>query len=175
MQVRRNSFGSETIREVRWLIQENCQCYLSYYFSLYSGHITCTASDYAIFRAKLSLINSLYSLNETDLASVKSYLSNLLSRQDRKTYITIYESRYFIEPGPCGLTVPQLYSPHCLDSTPTQPSAVTTTATTTATTTTTSPQDNTAVSAVVSIMIVSMVLVVLCGGILFIVIGLRKM
>ena len=136
------------------------------------GHITCTASDYVIFRTKLSPSDS---MNEMDLASVKSNLSNLLSRQDRKTYITVYESRYFIEPGPCGLTVPQLYSPHCLDNTPTQQDPVTTTATTTVTTTATSHQDNTAVSAVVSIMIVSMVLVVLCGGIVFFVIGLRKM
>lgn len=167
MQVRLNSHISTTGREILWLIQENCQCSLPYSFSVQSGHFTCTASDYAIFRAKLSPSES---WNETDLASLKSNLSNLLSRQDRKTYITIYESRYVIEPGPCGLTVPQLYSSHCLDSTPpTQPpsAAVTTTAT--------SPQDDTAVNAVVAIMVVSIVMVVLCGGIVFFVIALQKM
>ena len=172
MQVRLNSHRYTTRREVLWLIQESCQCSLPYYISLQDGHFSCTASDYAIFRGKLSASDS---LNEMDLASLKSNLSNLLSRQGRMTYITIYQSRYFIEPGPCGLTVPHLYSPHCLDITPTQQPAVTTTTATTVTTTAISPQDNTAVSAVVSIMIVSMVLVVLCGGIVFFVIGLRKM
>ena len=126
------------------------------------GYFICTASGYAIFRAKFSLSDS---WNETDLASVKSNLSNLLNRQDRKTYITIDDGRYFIEAGPCGLTVPQLNSPHCLDSSPTQQAAVSI-----------SPQDNTAaVMTVLSIMSVSMVLMAFGGYIVFLVIGLRIM
>ena len=162
MQARLNSLRYGTSREVEWIIQENCQCLLPYEFSVDDGYFICTASDYAIFRAKFSLSDS---WNETDLASVKSNLSNLLNRQDRKTYITIDDGRYFIEAGPCGLTVPQLNSPHCLDSSPTQQAAVST-----------SPQDNTAaVMTVVSIMSVSMVLVAFGGCIVFLVIGLRIM
>ena len=157
MQARLNSLRYGTRREVEWIIQENCQCSFPYEFSLEDGYFICTASDYAIFRAKFSLSDS---WNETDLASVKSNLSNLLSRQDRKTYITIYESRYFIELGQCGLTVPQLNSPHCLDSAPTQQA----------------PKDDTAaVMTVVSIMSVLMVLVAFGGYIVFLVIGLRIM
>ena len=126
------------------------------------SYFICTASDNGIFRAKLSLSDS---WNETDLASVKSNLSNLLSRQDRKTYITIDDATYFIEPGPCGLTVPQLNSPHCLDSAPTQQAAVST-----------SPQDDTAaVMTVVAIMSISMVLVGFGVCVFFLVIGLRIM
>ena len=97
------------------------------------------------------------------MASVKGSLSNLLSRQDRKTYITIDDGRYFIEPGQCALTVPQLNSPHYLDSSPTQQAAVST-----------APQDDTAaVMTVVAIMSVSMVLVGFGGCVVFLVIGLR--
>ena len=157
MQARLNSLRYGTRREVEWIIQENCQCSLPYEFSVDDGYFICTASDYAIFRAKFSLSDS---WNETDLASVKSNLSNLLSRQDRKTYITIDDGRYFIEAGQCGLTVPQLNSPHCLDSSPTQQA----------------PKDDTAaVMTVVSIMSVLMVLVAFGGYIVFLVIGLRIM
>ena len=162
MQARLNSLRYGTRREVEWIVQENCQCSLPYEFSVDDGYFICTASGYAIFRAKFSLSDS---WNETDLASVKSNLSNLLNRQDRKTYITINDGRYFIEAGPCGLTVPQLNSPHCLDSSPTQQAAASI-----------SPQDNTAaVMTVLSIMSVSMVLVAFGGYIVFLVIGLRIM
>ena len=157
MQARLNSLRYETSRDVKWIIQENCQCSLPFEFSVDDVYFICTASGYAIFRAKFSLSDS---WNETDLASVKSNLSNLLNRQDRKTYITIDDGRYFIEAGQCGLTVPQLNSPHCLDSSPTQQA----------------PKDDTAaVMTVVSIMSVSMVLVAFGGYIVFLVIGLRIM
>ena len=157
MQARLNSLRYETSRDVKWIIQENCQCSLPYEFSVDDVYFICTASGYAIFRAKFSLSDS---WNETNLASVKSNLSNLLNRQDRKTYITIDDGRYFIEAGQCGLTVPQLNSPHCLDSSPTQQA----------------PKDDTAaVMTVVSIMSVSMVLVAFGGYIVFLVIGLRIM
>ena len=69
---------------------------------------------------------------------------------------------YVIEPGPCGLTVPRLNSPHCLDSTPTQQAAAS------------SPLQDTTVTTVVAIMSAALVLVVLSGCIVFLLIGLRK-
>ena len=154
MQVRLHSLRYGTTREVQWIIQENCQCSLPYDFSVNEGYFICTGSDYAIFRAKLSP-SDLW--NETDQVSVKDNLSNLLSRHDRKTYITIDDGRYFIEPGPCGLTVPQLNPQHCLDIAPTQQAAVSTL----------SQDDTAAALAVVAIMSVSMVLVVFWGCIVF--------
>ena len=164
MQVRLHSLRYGTTREVQWIIQENCQCSLPYDFSVNEGYFICTGSDYAIFRAKLSPSDS---WNETDLVSVKGNLSNLLSRQDRMTYITIDDGRYFIEPGPCGLTVPQLNSPHCLDSAPTQQAS--------AAVSTSSQDDTAAVMTVVAIMSVLMVLVAFGGCIVFLVIGLWKL
>ena len=71
--------------------------------------------------------------------------------------------RYFIEPGPCGLTVPQLDSPHCLDSAPTQQASAAVS---------TPPQDSN-VTTIVAVMSVSLAVVVLGGCIVYLVIGLR--
>ena len=153
------SYIYETSREVQRIIHENCQCTLPYDFSVEDGYFICTASDYVIFRAKLTA--SFDSTDAIDLMSLKANLSNALARQNRKTQITVYGARYFIEPGPCGLTVPQLNSPHCLDGAPTQAAA--------------SPlQDNT-VTTVVAIMSAAMVLVAFGGCIVFLVVGLRIM
>ena len=153
--------SSEATREVQWLIYESCQCTLPYEFSVQDGYYTCTASDYVIFRAKLS--TSYESSNSVDMASLKANLSNFFTRQDERTPITMNGGRYFIEPGPCGLTVPQLSSPHCLDSAPTQQAAVST-----------SLQDSD-VTTIVAIMSVSLAVVVLGGCIVYLVIGLRIM
>ena len=139
------------------IIHGNCQCTLPYDFSV-SGYYTCTTSDYVIFRAKLS--GSFDSSDAINLMTLKANLSNVLAKQDRKNQITIYSNIYFIEPGPCGLTVPELNSPHCWDSATTQQAAVSTT-----------PHDNT-VTTVVAIMSAAMVLVVLGGCIVLLVIGL---
>ena len=159
MQLGPRSHIYETSREVQRIIHENCQCTLPYDFSVQDGYFICKASDYAIFRAKLSA--SFDSSDAIDLMSLISNLSNVLAREDRKTQIIVYGARYFIEPGPCGLTVPQLNSPHCLDSTPTQVAAST-------------PQNNT-VTTVVAIMSAAMVLVAFGGCIVFLVVGLRIM
>ena len=160
MQLGPRSHIYETSREVQRIIHENCQCTLPYDFSVQDGYFICKASDYAIFRAKLSA--SFDSSDAIDLMSLISNLSNVLAREDRKTQIIVYGARYFIEPGPCGLTVPQLNSPHCLDSAPTQQAADS------------SPPQDTTVTTVVAIMTAVMVLVVLGGCIVFLVIGLRK-
>ena len=144
--------------EVEWILYESCQCTLPYDFSVQDSYFACATSDYVIFRAKLSERDS---LNAVYLPSLKANLSRLLARAD-KTQITINGVKFFIEPGPCGLTIPEFTSPHCLDSTPTQQAAATT-----------SPQNNT-VTTVVAIMSAALVLLVLGGCIIVLVIGLRK-
>ena len=159
MQLGPGSAGYQARSEVPWIIQENCQCPLPYDFSVKDSYFTCTASDYVIFRAKLSA--SFKSPNALNLASLKANLSNLFARED-KIQITINGGKYFIEPGPCGLTVPQLNSPHCLDGAPTQQAAAST------------PPQDTTVTTVVAIMSAAMVLVVLGGCVVFLLIGLQK-
>ena len=148
-------------REVQWIIYKTCQCALPHDFAVQESHFTCTAHDYVIFRLKLS--GAFDSSDATDLPSLEANLSNFFARED-KTQITIFFNggTYFIEPGPCGLTVPQLNSPHCLDSAPTQAAA-------------SSPLQDTTVTTVVAIMSAAMVLVVLGGCIVFLVVGLWKM
>ena len=155
--------SSEATREVQWLIYESCQCTLPYEFSVRDGYFTCTASDYVVFRAKLS--TPYESSNSVDIASLKANLSNFLTRENEKTPITMNGGRYFIEPGPCGLTVPQLNSPHCLDSAPTQQASAAVS---------TSPQDSN-VTTIVAIMSTSLAVVVLGGCIVYLVIGLQIM
>ena len=151
---------SDASQEVEWTIHETCQCTLPYDFSVQDGYFTCTASDYVILRAKLSMS---YSSSTVDMASLKANLSNFFTRQDERTPITMNGGRYFIEPGPCGLTVPQLDSPHCLDSSPTQQASAAVS---------TSPQDSN-VTTIVAVMSVSLAVVVLGGCIVYLVIGLR--
>ena len=155
MQLGPRSHSNEASREAQKIIQENCQCNLPYDFSVQDGYFTCTASDYVIFRAKLLTHDS------SNLIYLTSLKSDFLTNPDEKIQITINGGKYYIEPGPCGLTVPQLNSPHCLDSAPTQTAVAT-------------PQDNT-VTTVVAIMSAAMVLVVLGGCIFSLVIELRKM
>ena len=150
---------------MQWIIYKACQCALPHDFALQESHFTCTAHDYVIFRVKLS-----GAFDSTDLTSLEANLSNLFARED-KTQITINGGTYVIEPGPCGLTVPELNSPHCLDSAPTQFAASTCPQDNTVAA---RPQDNT-VTTVVAIMSATMVLVVLSGCIVFLVTGLWKM
>ena len=165
MQLGTRVYTSEASREVYWILYEGCQCEWPYDhdFSVQDGYFTCIASDYVIFRAKLSL--SYESSNYTmELASLKASLFNFLTREDGKTHITLSGRRYSIEPGPCGLTVPHVNFSHCHNSTPTQQASAAVY---------TSPQDNT-VTTIVAIMSTSLVLVVLGGCIVFLVIELRK-
>ena len=144
---------------MQWIILENCHCTLPYDFSVQDGYFACATSDYVIFRAKL-----VASFDSMDLRVLKTnLLSNLIAKKDRQTKITIYGVTYVIEPGPCGLTAPQLNSPQCLDSASTQQTAASS-----------PPQDNT-ITTVVAIMSAAMVLVVLGGCIVFLAIGLRRM
>ena len=157
MQLGPRSHRYEANREVQKIFQENCQCTLPYDFSVQDGYFTCTANDYVIYRAKLSTDDS------SNLIYLTSLKADFLTNQDKKIQISINGGRYFIEPGPCGLTAPQLTSPHCLDSASTQQTAASS-----------PPQDNT-VTTVVAIMNAAMVLVVLSVCIVLLVIALRKM
>ena len=161
--------ATQTIRELHWILYESCQCTLPYDLSLQDGYFTCTTSDYIIFRAELSTTDL-----STDLESLKVGLNNFITRQDRETRININDVRYIISPGPCGLTVPYLDSPHCFNDTlgsenktmmPTaQPQAAVSTP----------PQDYTAVTTIVAVMCGTMLILVLSGCVVFLVIGLRK-
>ena len=153
-----------------WILYESCECNLPYDLSLQDRYFTCTISDYIIFRAKLSTKDL-----STDLDSLKVDLNNSLTRQDRETRITINGVRYVISPGPCGLTVPHLDSPHCFNDTlDSENKTVMPTAQLQAAVSTPS-QDYTAVTTIVAVMCATMLILVLSGFVVFLVIGLRKM
>ena len=161
--------ATQTIRELYWILYKSCECALPYDLSVQDGYFTCMTSDYIIFRAKLST-NDL----STDLESLKVDLNNFLTRQDRETRITINELRYVISPGPCGLIVPHLDSPHCFndtlgsENTTVMPTAQLQAAVSTP------PQDYTAVTTIVAVMCGTILILVLSGCVVFLVIGLRK-
>ena len=157
-----SSTATQTSRELYWILYRSCECTLPYDLSLQDGYFTCTTSDYIIFRAKLSTKDL-----STDLESLKVDLNNLLTRQDRETRITINEVGYVISPGPCGLTVPHLDSPHCFKNL--MPTAQLQAAVSTPS------QDYTAVTTIVAVMCATMLILVLSGFVVFLVIGLRKM
>ena len=101
-----------------------------------NGYFTCAAGGYVTFRANF------YSTEVTaDPADLKSALTTWLHGQDTDKTITIYGMQYSVEPGPCGVTVPNLNAPQCStpDATDT-PTAVAVSSTVTSPT-----QDNTAV------------------------------
>ena len=146
---------TQTSREVNWILQEGCsQCIRTSPddLSVQDGYFTCTTSDYVIFRAKLST-NDL-SIN---LTSLTTNLANIL--QDREAQIIVNNVEYLVEPGPCGLTVPHLDFPHCLNDTHGN----------------VPPQDNTVTTATVAIMCSTMLILVLSTCVIFLVMGLQKM
>ena len=56
----------------------------------------------------------LYSTSVTaNTADLKNTLTDWLHGQDTDKTITIYGMQYSVEPGPCGVTVPNLYAPQC--------------------------------------------------------------
>ena len=103
-----------------------------------NGYFTCAAGGYVTFRARL------YSTEVTaDPADLKSALTTWLHGQDTDKNITIYGMQYSVEPGPCGVTVPNLNAPQC--STPDTTDISTVAAVSSTVTTSTPTQDNTAV------------------------------
>ena len=164
--------ATQTIRELNWILYKSCECTLPYDLSLQDGYFTCTTSDYIIFRAELSTTDL-----STDLESLKVDLNNFLTRQDRETRITINEVGYIISPGPCGLTVPHLDSPHCFNDTlgSENRTSIPTAHAQLQAAVSTPPQDYTAVTTIVAVMCGTMLILVLSGCVVFLVIGLRKM
>ena len=163
-----SSASTQASSEVYWILHQSCQCTFPYDLSVRDGYFTCTTSDYVVFRAKLST-----SSTSLDLTSLTANLNNVLTEQDREARITVNEVGYLVEPGPCGLTVPHLDSPHCFNRThdsgnnvsvPTAQAAVST-----------PRQDSTAFTTAVAIMCGTMLILVLSGCIVLLVVGLWKM
>ena len=103
-----------------------------------NGYFTCAAGEYVTFRA------TLYSTEVTaDPGNLKSSLTTWLHGQDTDKTITIYGMQYSVEPGPCGVTVPNLNAPQC--STQDATDTPTVAAVSSTVTTSTPMQDNTAV------------------------------
>ena len=166
-----NSVSQQMSSEVNWLLYKSCQCTLPYDLSVQDGYFTCTASNFVVFRAKLSTHDT-----SVDFPSLTAGLTNILTGPGmyRETQITIYGVGYLVSPGPCGLTVPHLDFPHCFNDThgsvnktlvPTKQAAVSTPA----------PQDYTAVTTIVAIMCGTMLILVFSGCIVFLVMGLWRM
>ena len=110
------------LKEVRWLLLQSCQCALPYDFTASIGYFTCAPSDYVVFRVRFPIPSD----PPLNLTALTEGLARTLTRSGRSVQITILGGGYFISPGPCGLTVPALDSPHCfsdsadVEETPTQ-------------------------------------------------------
>ncbi len=140
LQTQSTSIYSAVQSEVYWGIRKYCQCNYDYfqYIQVSNGYFTCAAGGYVTFRARL------YSTSVTaDPVDLKSALTAWLHGQDTDKTITIYGMQYSVEPGPCGVTVPNLYAPQC--STPVATDTPTVAAVSSTVTTSTHTQDNTAV------------------------------
>lgn len=107
---------------MRWLLLQSCQCALPYHFIASVGYFTCAPRDYVVFRVRFPIPNDL----PNNLTVLTADLSRFLTSKERSAQITINAGGYFVSPGPCGLTVPALDSPHCfsdlldIKETPTQ-------------------------------------------------------
>ena len=123
--------------EVLWFIRKHCQCNYSYFQSIrmYNAYFICASGGYVTFRA------TLYSAGAPGPAALMSTLTIWLYGQNTDKTIAIYGRRYSVEPGPCGVTVPDLNAPAC--SSPAATQAVGTSMPTSAASA--SAQDNTAV------------------------------
>ena len=97
-----------------WAFRKYCHCTtkITDDISLNNGYFKCSTSGYITFRAHLYSTES-----TTDPTSFTSALTNWLYGQDTDKTITIYGKQYSVEPGPCGVTVPDLYAPACSTST----------------------------------------------------------
>ena len=156
-------------RGVNWILLKSCQCGLPYDFTVRDGSFTC-ASGYVVYRARINYHHK----PSLDLTSLKANLTNFLTGQDRNARIAINGMEYLVEPGPCGLTVPYLDSPHCFNGTVAglveDPSS-------TAQSTvyiSSAPQDNTVLIATVASMCAAVVLLMFSGCILFLVMKMCK-
>ena len=129
-----------------------------------NGYFTCAAGGYVTFRAIL------YSTEVTaDPADLKSALTAWLHGQDTDKTITIYGMQYSVEPGPCGVTVPNLYAPQC--STPNTTDTPTVAAVSSTVITSAPTQDNTAV--IVASVFAAMFFI-LCLGLIGYIIAARR-
>ena len=172
------------VKEVRWILLQSCQCALPHHFTSPVGYFTCAPSGYAIFRVRFS--SPMAYDSSIDLTVLKANLTRFITGNGRNVQITISGGGYFVSPGPCGVTVPDLDFPHCFndsgdfEDTPSQPIISTTRQdNTTAATTNDSAQpvvimqDNTAVVAIVAAMCGATLILVLSACILILILFVR--
>ena len=109
MQGTSTSIRRQVSSEVLWILFKSCRCALPYDFTVEDDYFTC-ASGYVIYRARLSTVENI----TLDLTALKNSLSNWLQGGDENRAISLNGKGYFIGPGPCGLTIPDLHAPHCV-------------------------------------------------------------
>ena len=117
MQGTSTSTHTQVRQELYWSLIRSCRCSLPYdlQFNQYSSYFACPASGYIIYRATLDLTqmaNSSYAP-----LSLLDSLDTWLHGEEQSRGITVNGRRYIIGPGPCGVTVPDLYAPHCASTT----------------------------------------------------------
>ena len=72
------------------------------------SYFMCSLEGYITFRAHM------FANNATIHASaLKGALRKWLHGKNTDKSITIYGRRHFVEPGPCGETIPHLFAPEC--------------------------------------------------------------
>ena len=162
MQGQSTSINNAVQNEVYWGIRKYCQCTYLYfqYIRLNNGYFTCAAGGYVTFRANL-----LSTSTTADPATLKSTLTNWLHGQDTDKTITIYGRRYSVEPGPCGVTIPQLYAPTCSTPVATQVAGVS------SSTTAAPTQDN---AAVIVASVFAAMFFILCLGLIGYILAARR-
>ena len=101
--------SSQVRSEVFWVLFKSCRCALPYDFTVEDDYFTC-ASSYVIYRARLSTVDNI----TLDVTALKNSLSDWLLEGDENRAISLNGKGYFIGPGPCGLTIPDLHAPHCV-------------------------------------------------------------
>ena len=154
MQETSTSISTLASTEMYWKLFQHCQCTMPYDFTVEHGYFTCAGSGYVIFRAKLSATNP-----SIDIISA---LTTLLTDPKKDVRLIINGVGYSVSPGPCGVTVAHLDSPHCFEFTPNS-------------TIPTASPDNTALLAVVVIMCVVLLILLISGGIVCLVMRMRRM
>ena len=100
-------------RSLQLFLFKSCQCSLPYSFEVNDDDFRCAEGGYVIYRARLTSDHR----STPDLASLTNNITGILIGEERNRQITVSGRKYLVEPGPCGVTVPDLYAPHCFNDT----------------------------------------------------------
>ena len=101
--------------EVYYALRKHCQCIFPSISQIGVNNVqfTCFSSHYVTLRAHI------YSLNNDINPSVfNTTMYNWLYGEDTEKTIAVFGRRYSVEPGPCGVTVPNHFAPHCASKEP---------------------------------------------------------